>query len=163
MSVGYIAKLQSCLAEKLDGFMRELKQEIISQSMLQWDDTAIMISKKRACLRFYGTDKYAYYSAHEKKDKEGIDKDGILMLLPEETVVVHDHVIVKYNDDYVFQNAECCVHLLRDLQKVKDNLQHEWAYNIQELISNSYKKQKTLPGLDVSQVMINYDKEIALG
>ena len=36
--------------------------------------TAIMINTKRACLRFYGNEKMAYYIAHNHKDEEGIKK-----------------------------------------------------------------------------------------
>lgn len=125
LSEGYIAKLQKRMANQLEGFIKELKKEMLSLSVVHWDDTVIMINKKRACLRFYGNEKTALYTAHEKKDKEGLDQDGILTLLGKETVVVHDHNIVNYNDEYEFQNAECCVHLIRDLQKVIDNLHHE--------------------------------------
>lgn len=163
LSVGYVSKLQKRLAERLGEFIKELKQEIIKKDIVHWDDTVIMIAEKQSCLRFYGDKNIALYTAHEKKNKEGIDEDGILLLLSKETIVVHDHNIVNYNNDYEFKNAECCVHLIRDLQKVIDNLQHEWPKNMIELITGSYKKRKTLLGLDASQVMIDYDKEVALG
>lgn len=85
-----------------------------------------MINKNRGCLRFYRDDKLAYYAAHEKKDKAGLDEDRILNSLYAEKKVVHDHNIVNYNEDYEFMNVECCVHLLRDLKKVVVNLGQEW-------------------------------------
>jgi transposase len=66
-----------------------------------------MINTKRACLRFYGTEKLALYKAHMHKDKEGLDNDNILKLLPPTTTVMHDHNKVNYNEDYSFANAEC--------------------------------------------------------
>ena len=57
-----------------------------------------------------------------RKDKEGLDEDNILKLLPPATTVVHDHNKVNYNEDYSYANAECNEHLLRDLKKVQDNL-----------------------------------------
>lgn len=163
LSEGYIAKLQKRMANQLEGFIKELKKEMLSLSVVHWDDTVIMINKKRACLRFYGNEKTALYTAHEKKDKEGLDQDGILTLLGKETVVVHDHNIVNYNDEYEFQNAECCVHLIRDLQKVIDNLHHEWAENMIRLIVDSYKKRESILGLDVRQVELDYDMELSHG
>lgn len=99
-----------------------MKRAVIQLAILHWDDTVIAVNKERACLRFYGNEKLAYYRTHEKKDKIGLDEDQILLSLDENTYVVHDHNKVNYNDDYEFQNVECCVHLLRDLKKVIDNL-----------------------------------------
>ena len=43
-------------------------------------------------------------------------------------------VRVFYNKDYSFSNIECNVHLLRDLQKTTDNLQHKWSVELKELL-----------------------------
>lgn len=37
-----------------------------------------MINTKRACLRFYGNEKVAYYTAHETKGGVEIKEDAIL-------------------------------------------------------------------------------------
>jgi len=131
---GYIAKLQRRAADGLKAFIAELKAECLKSKLLYWDDTVIGINTARGCLRFYGNERFAYYTAHLHKDKEGLDKDGILSLLPKETTVVHDHNRVNYHDDYVFRNAECNVHLLRDLQRVTDNSRHPWSAKLAELI-----------------------------
>lgn len=57
--------------EKLTNFDKELHKEILKQKVINWDDTVIDVNKKRACLRFYGTEKLAYYTAHKKR----INKD----------------------------------------------------------------------------------------
>ena len=144
LSEGYIAKLQKRASDKLSNFMEEMKTEIIKQPLLHWDDTVIMINTKRSCLRFYGTEKLAMYTAHSQKDKNGLDEDGILNVLAKETVVVHDHNKVNYNEDYYFRNAECNVHLIRDLKKVINNLNHTWAKKLIELITKMNKKRKWL-------------------
>ena len=114
LSEGYIAKLQKRASENLKEFMKEIQQKLIKEKLLYWDDTVIMINTSRSCLRFYGTENLAYYVAHFKKNKEGLDADGILNVLPKETVVVHDHNKVNYNKEYVFSNAECNRHLISD-------------------------------------------------
>ena len=144
LSEGYIAKLQKRASNKLSNFMREMKAEIIRQPILHWDDTVIMIDTNRSCLRFYGTEKLAMYTAHSKKDKNGLDEDGILNVLDRETIVEHDHNKINYNDDYCFKNAECNVHLIRDLKKVIDNLNHTWAKQLIELITKMNNKRKWL-------------------
>lgn len=144
LSEGYIAKLQERASKKLEGFIKDMKKEIIKQELLHWDDTVIMINTKRSCLRFYGTEKLALYTAHSHKNKEGLDNDGILSALSENTVVEHDHNKINYNDEYIFKNAECNRHLISDLKKVIDNLNHKWAKKLIELLSKTNNKRKRL-------------------
>lgn len=168
MSEGYIAKLQKRCYDKLDNFDNELHQSILKQSVINWDDTVITIDKKNACLRFYGTENLAYYKAHLHKDKKGIDEDGILKYLSKETVVVHDHNKVNYNDDYEFTNAECCVHLIRDLTKLNENKQRKWIDDMINLLvtTNNRRKEyidKSIYQFDyevVDDVMNTYDEII---
>lgn len=141
LSEGYIAKVQKQAAKNLEEFKSELKKELIKQKLVYWDDTVISINKKQACLRFYGNEKIALYIAHERKNKEGIDKDNILNSLDNTKTVMHDHNKVNYNKSYSFNNIECNAHLQRDLQKVIDNLNHEWAKKLKELISESINKR----------------------
>ena len=144
LSEGYITKLQKRASKELENFMQEMKKEIIKQKLLHWDDTVIMVDTNRSCLRFYGTDKLAYYTAHMQKNKEGLDEDEILKLLSKETIVEHDHNKVNYNEEYQFKNAECNRHLMSDLQKVIDNLNHSWAKELKELLSKMNQKRNWL-------------------
>ena len=157
MSEGYIAKLQKRCYQKLEDFDSELHQEILKQKVLNWDDTAISINSKQACLRFYGTDKLAYYKAHERKNKEGLDEDGILQFLPKEAVVVHDHNKVNYNDDYDFTNAECCVHLIRDLKELNENHKREWIDKMINLLVTTNEKRKEY----INQSIMYFDQEVS--
>jgi transcription elongation factor Elf1 len=136
-SESYLIKQQRKAAERLKPFMDELTGRCLKLSTLYWDDTVIDINTHRGCLRFYGDEKTALYKAHPHKNKEGIDDDGILKLLPEETTVMHDHNKVNYNKEYSFSNIECNVHLLRDLQKTTDNLQHQWSEELKNLLEKT--------------------------
>lgn len=141
ISEGYLVKQQKKASDKLETFIKELKQKIIKEKIIYWDDTVIMIDKKRSCLRFYGTDNLALYTAHEKKNKKGLDNDNILNVLDKNTVVVHDHNTINYNDDYEFENAECCVHLIRDLRKTEEELNHKWPKDLITLLIDTNKKR----------------------
>lgn len=156
MSEGYIAKLQKRCYDKLEEFDNELHKKILEQKVLNWDDTVINIDKKQACLRFYGTEKYAYYKAHEKKNKEGLDSDGILKFLPKDCVVVHDHNKVNYNAEYDYTNAECCVHLIRDLNKLNDVLSREWINKLIELLVSTNNKRKEY----LNHSIMYFDQEV---
>ena len=144
ISEGYIAKLQKRASQKLAEFKQDLYLELLKLKVLFWDDTVITINGKRACMRFYGNEKLAYYTAHEKKNKTGVDEDNILNTLSKETKVMHDHNILNYNEDYCFENLECNVHLLRDLQKCYDNTQHDWCSECKQLIQDTKHEKDIL-------------------
>ena len=166
ISEGYLVKLQQEASKKLENFIKELKRRILKEDIIHWDDTVIMINTNRACLRFYGTENLALYTAHEKKDKDGIDEDQILNLLGKDTIVVHDHNTVNYNNDYDFQNAECCVHLIRDLEKIKENLNRKWAQELIELLVETNKTRteyiehgdKCFEEEFIEEVQVKYDE-----
>jgi hypothetical protein len=143
-SEGYLCKLQRRAAEGAQGFCDDLRGEILKQNIVYWDDTVIPINTRRACLRYYGTETLALYKAHEHKDKASLDEDNILPLLSGDTTVVHDHNRVNYNKEYSFANAECNEHLLRDLQRVSENLRNEWAGELAKLLSDTNKRRDEL-------------------
>lgn len=157
MSEGYISKLQKRCYNKLENFDKEIHKKILSEKVINWDDTTININGKQACLRFYGTDKIKYYKAHEKKDKKGIDEDGILQYLDKETVVVHDHNKVNYNEEYNFTNAECCVHLIRNLKELNEVLPREWINELINLLIETNNKRKEY----IDKSILQFDYEVS--
>ena len=150
LSEGYLCKLQQRAAQHAGDFCADIRKELLKQAVVAWDDTVIMVNTQRACLRFYGTEKLALYKAHLRKDKEGLDKDNILKLLPSTATVVHDHNKVNYNKDYSYGNAECNAHLLRDLKKVQDNLGHGWARDLAKLLTDTNRQREEWISQNVS-------------
>lgn len=143
-SGGYVAKLMKRASGKLDLFMRDMFQVIITRKVLYWDDTVLMAGRKRICLRFYGDEDAAYYVVHDRKDMAGIAEDGVLDALTKETMVMHDHNSINYNDRFSFQNIECNAHLQRDLQKIADETGHAEPKKLKELISATIKDRNDL-------------------
>ena len=143
-SEGYIAKLQYRAAYGLVDFCEELKRVLITRTVVYWDDSVIMINTKRACFRFYGDDKIAYYTAHMHKDMESIDDDGVLALLTGGTSVMHDHNSINYNEKFAFENIECNQHLQRDCQRNSDDTCHEWSDNLKKIIGQTIKDRNGL-------------------
>ena len=172
LSEGYISKLQKRASNLLEEYIKSLKEYICKLNVLHWDDTVIFINGKKACLRSYCDKDAILYTAHEKKNKEGIDKDEILGKLSEVTKVVHDHNRVNYNDEYVYVNVECCIHLERDLEKVKLNIpEATWSKKLKELFSsynqkrNDYLNNKieSFSFDETNEFMIKFDEYILLG
>ena len=71
-------------------------------------------------------------------------------------MVVHDHNKVNYNDDYVFINAECCVHLIRDLKKLKESVKREWIDKLTKLLIDTNNKRKEY----INDSIMYFDQEV---
>ena len=141
-SEGYIAKLQKRAAKRLEEFENDLHCLVIQQPIVYWDDTVIFVNTHRECMRFYGNERIALYTAHEHKDMESLDDDNILPLLTAETTVMHDHNVVNYNTKFCFSNIECNQHLQRDCQRNSDDTGHTWSSELKTLISSSIRDRK---------------------
>ena len=171
-SEGYISKLQKRASSLLENFVNDLKKYIYTLSIVHWDDTVIFVNSKRACLRGYCDKDVILYTAHEKKNKKGLDEDDILNRLLPTVRVVHDHNKVNYNEDYRYVNVECCIHLERDLEKVKTNItESTWSSKLKDLFSsyntkrNEYIKNKieSFTFEETNDFMIKFDEYILLG
>lgn len=144
LSEGYLCKLQKRYSKKLRGFGLEVKQLLVLASLIYWDDTVIFIDTARACMRFYGTEKLALYTAHLHKDLKGLMDDNVLPSLSSATTVMHDHNTINYHDGFVFRNVECLQHLERDLQKIIDVSHHSWAEQLKKIITQKLHERKEL-------------------
>ena len=64
-------------------------------------------------------------------------------MFPETCVVMHDHLLLNYRDEYNFKNAECNEHTKRYLKKYMDIFpEHTWAKEMRELLINTNKRKK---------------------
>ena len=178
LSEGYLVKLQKRAGEKLEGFKEELKDKITKLKIVHWDDTVVKIQGnekgkiKNGIIRFYGDKKLALLIGHNSKSKEEIDEDNILNRLGKETVCVHDHVLVNYNPEYEFQNAECNVHILRYLEGVKENIHsHKWQDKMTNLLTQINEERndlikaqiKSFADERIKEIYDEYEKIIKLG
>ena len=134
---GYIAKQIKRAAKDLQNFKEDLRNEMLKKDSLYWDDTVIFVNTKRACLRFYGDDRIAYYTAHEKKNLDGVREEGIMSELNESQKVMHDHHTGKYNREFRFRNVECNQHLERDAQRNTNDTDHTWSADLKDLIGKA--------------------------
>lgn len=198
---GYFVKLQKRSAKKLEKFTRDLKEKVISLSKLFWDDTTVKFGigkpeegydskdleylekiandeKKKdkkvrtGVIRFYGDDRWALLVGHRSKSSKGIDEDGILDNLPETCTVMHDHVLLNYNDKYRFQNAECNEHARRYLKGNMDTFpQHAWAKQMRDFLKEIKDEKENMMKSKITsftnerltEIFTKYDEIIRLG
>lgn len=187
LSEGYLIKLQKRSAKKLEKFIKDLNNQIITLPRLFWDDTVCEFGTekpeegyddkdleyleknadnekktRKGIIRFYGDDNWALLIGHRNKDDKSIDADGILADLPETCVVMHDHLLINYNPKYKFQNAECNEHTKRYLKKNMDIFpEHDWAKEMRDLLINTNKRKKELMENNICSFTEDELKEIS--
>lgn len=179
---GYLIKLQKRNAKKLEVFNQELNNHIITLPRVFWDDTVCKFGMEQpeegydekdleylkekedtdknkvrnGIIRFYGDDNWALLIGHRNKDDKSIDSDGILEMLPKNCIVMHDHLLLNYNDKYNFKNAECNEHTRRYLKKNIDMFpEHSWAKEMRELLTNTNNRKKEL----INKKILSFTKE----
>lgn len=164
ISEGYLSKLQRRYAEKLRDFVNEVYAACVGSPLLYWDDTVVFINTSRACMRFYGNEQFALYTAHMSKSLEGIMQDNVLPALPATATVMHDHCSISYHKGFLFRNVECLQHLERDLQKLIDICHHPWLEALKNLIQQTIHRRKQLiasgidhfTGQEINEFMAKY-------
>ena len=194
---GYLIKLQKKSADNLKKYTHDLREKVISLKNLFWDDTTVKFGigepsegydekdleylqknddkdkkVRSGIIRFYGDNEWAYLIGHRFKNKDGIDDDCILSELKEDCVVMHDHVLLNYNDEYSFKNAECNEHTRRYLKGIMDMFPtHKWAKQMRDFLTelNNEKKNaisnKITKFTDekINEIFKKYEQIIELG
>lgn len=200
ISEGYLIKVQKKSSKKLKKFTNDLREKVISLKKLFWDDTTIKFGMgkssegydekdieylakiekdekkdkkyRNGIIRFYGDDKWAYLVGHRFKNGDGIDDDCILSELKEDCVVMHDHVLLNYNEKYSFKNAECNEHARRYLKGITDMFPtHTWAKQMRDFLTElNIEKQKAIDNKEtkfteerINEIFNKYNQIIKLG
>jgi len=156
LSTGTMNKFQVDFANRLteSGELDGIRQDLLAGGVMNTDDTTMRVLERivysedtvpdtavtyeraenksfRATVRTHSNDRTTLYTVNPKKDKKGIERDGIL---PNYTgTLCHDHESKFYN--YGTGNSTCCSHLLRDLKGLRDLYNCPWAEKMRGFVS----------------------------
>ena len=171
-SEGYMVKLQKNAGLSLDTFVFDVAEVLKKSQLLHWDDTVVGIENKdKACFRAYSDRLFVLFKAHMAKNIDGMNEDGILQNLSKNTIVVHDHLLHNYCDDYKYQNAECNAHITRKLKGISVNTKHSWADEMEKFLKNTLKIRKeyidkkiiSFIEKELKEMLDTYDEIVAKG
>lgn len=169
---GYMVKLQKNAGLALETFVFDIREVLKKSSLLHWDDTVVGIGEKdKACFRVYSDRQFVLFKAHMAKNVEGMNEDGILQNLSETTVVVHDHLLHNYCNEYKYQNAECNAHVTRKLKGISVNTNHSWSNEMERLLKDTLKLRKeyidkgatSFEEEELESILNKYDEIVAKG
>ena len=164
LSTGTMSKFQSDFAKRLteSGELQAIKQDLLNGEVLNTDDTPIRVLERivyseddsisepigyergekkslRATIRTHSNEKSTLYTANPKKDRKGIERDGILPLYM--GTLCHDHESKFYN--YGKNNATCGIHLVRDLKGLSDSYNCPWAFLMRQFVLDMNRQKNT--------------------
>ena len=170
ISTGSLQKFQWDFAKQLtvSGELEAIKQDLLNGEVMNTDDTTLRTLKKivypentetdgqpkpptletgekrslRATLRTHSNQRSTIYTVNPKKDKEGIERDGIL---PQYMgVLCHDHESKFFG--YGKANACCGSHLTRDLKGLAGSFNCSFAESMRKfLLGMNAHKNNDLP------------------
>lgn len=171
-SEGYMVKIQKKAGIKLENFVFDVTEKLKHSKLLHWDDTVVRIGEKeKACFRAYTDKAFVLFKAHMAKNTEGMNEDGILQNLTSNTVVMHDHLLHNYCDEYNYQNAECNAHITRKLKGITVNTKHKWSDDMEKLLLTTLAKRNdyisknvmSFSSEELKNILSEYDKIVKAG
>jgi len=137
ISTGTISNMVKSCADKLLGTVERIRQIVISQPLLHFDETGTRVDKKTFWFHNASNDLFTYLTVEEKRGKIGMDSCGVLPFF--KGIAVHD-CWRSYWSYTLSEHAVCCAHLLRELTGISENHPEQaWSEKMKKLLLNMKK------------------------
>ena len=130
LSAGSIASFVKTCHQQLAGMEKELKAALRKARVLNQDETGLRVGKAGWWVHVCSTDQLTHYAAHQSRGRTALDAIGIAPAF--RGTSVHDG-LVSYQG-YLFIQALCNVHHLRELTFVEEVLKQAWARKMKDLL-----------------------------
>jgi len=165
ISPATLEKFQAQFAQKLvsSGELEAIKEHLLNGEVMHTDDTPLRCAETvdylddgteivrseakksfKATVRTYSNVLSTFYTVNPRKDKAGVERDG---LLPRYIgILSHDHESKFYN--YGRRRPTCGEHLIRDLKGLRDLQMIPWAGLMRTHVQgmNNYKNEDVEKG-----------------
>ena len=130
LSMGSIYNFNAEAYKALEEFAAIVKQKLIKSKVLNVDETGINVNGKNAWLHLVANEKWTYFYPHSKRGSIAMNDMEILPYF--KGTLCHDH----WKPYFIYQcsHALCNAHHLRELQRVIEQDQYQWADKMQKLL-----------------------------
>ncbi|MDE3213428.1 MAG: IS66 family transposase [Bacteroidota bacterium] len=167
ISEGSLVKMTHRIAGKLNGFIGQLKEQLLQQPVLHADETGYYYQGARNWLHVLTTEQHTLYMPHEKRGREAMEAMGVLSGY--EGTLIHD--FWKAYNDYRCSHGLCNIHHQRDLTFCEEMENSRWAAAMKQLLSDLSEKVSKAKGENKNRLRPNqlsrwsnkYDRLIASG
>ena len=164
LSTGTIVNINTEAAASLSSFELIAKKELISESVLNADETGLNVAGKKAWLHGASSPLWSLFCVSPKRGGAAMDEIGILPNY--HGVLVHDHWASYFKYDCI--HAVCGAHLVRELTRIVEDFSHKWPAAMIEHLYHMKKEveaapERKLPQEKIVELIARYDEIIALG
>jgi transposase-like protein len=166
ISPGTIINITRTLSEKLRLFQESVKNALKYEPVIHNDETGVRVEGKLNWLHVTSTSRLTHYSVQAKRGADGINNIGVL---PNFTgISVHDF----WNPylSYPCTHSFCCAHILRELNRVKEETEQKWPQLLSELLIQAkdikdmfHLDEIPIPAIMVNSIKSSYDELIQAG
>lgn len=130
LSEGTLNNINARFYDNLERFEDELKNELLNQKAINFDETGYYFNTKRNWLLSASTKNLTYYHPHTKRGSEAMDSMGILPNF--KGIAIHD--FWKSYLTFNCSHALCNVHHLRDLIFCHEQEGSAWAQKMKDFL-----------------------------
>jgi transposase/uncharacterized coiled-coil protein SlyX len=130
-SEGSLFTANQVLYESLEGFEQETKRRILSEPVINCDETGARVEGKNHWLHVASTPELTFYGIHQKRGSDAMDEMGIL---PFYTGIAKHDCLYAYFKYKGCNHSLCNAHYLRELTWVIENLNQVWAQQMYDLL-----------------------------
>lgn len=155
LSEGTLFNINNTCYEKLSGFEKEVKQQIISSDLTHFDESGIRVEKKLHWLHVASTDKLTHYEIHAKRGTDAMDDIAILPNFRGRAI--HDHWKPYFN--YTCDHGLCNAHHLRELTYHEEQYSQIWCKKMKVFlldIKDEVDKYKAVGYMELEPVKLHY-------
>jgi hypothetical protein len=123
VSAGTLASIDRRCARRLEGVVEQIREKLIREEVVDFDETGLSINGKLHWLHGAGTRGFTYYYPHERRGKAASDQIGILPQLKGNAVHDNWRPYMKYDCSHSLCNA----HHIRELTGIYEGGGRAWA------------------------------------
>jgi transposase len=133
LSEGTLRNILHGFSTKIADSVEGIKQKIITNPTVHFDETGMRSEGKRNWLHVASTDLFTYYFHHVSRGTQAMNEAGVINNF--EGNAIHDHWSPYYR--YDCSHYLCNAHHLRDLQGVIDRDGYKWATDLKKMITRA--------------------------
>ena len=133
VSVGFVAAQSQAAADRLSGWLADLRSRLCGEAVLHVDETSGRAEGTLWWLHVCSTRLLTLLVAHRHRGATAVDDIGVLADRHDTSTLVHDRAAMYWN--YGAAHALCAAHLLRDLNAVAELARHAaWAAEFRHVL-----------------------------
>jgi len=166
ISQGTVINMIERVGSNLEGFTKKVTELLIESPVIHTDETGMKVGKKKYWLHLASTQFLTLYGIFRSRGHAGIEALGVL---PNYFgIAIHD--FWESYSKYPCKHAYCNAHIIRELTRVEEETNQQWAVKMRSLLVKAKKiselfhqKDELVPDILIQQISEEYSNYIFEG